>query len=200
MQDGFEEEVLGLIRATLQALGPLDTDYEREHPDPHIRQAFFHLRDTSRFLLLDIGVQSHSRNLAFRPGQDAVMVLFDRANAIRFEVEPFDLTERCERLEAEFNLFQRWVDKHLSRGHYLEAVAAYHAYTLEPLVEALRLQYAPLKWDYGFKHSYHDLPATVTQQLEGLFSVSGADELRRQHARACRWFHRALTQLKTNQM
>lgn len=141
-------------------------------------------------LFVDLCVQSHSRTLAFTEGQDAVKVLFDKKNAIRFRAPPKpDSAALIQKLSAEFDIFQAWVEKALVREQFLEAFAAYQTYTLNPLVKVLRLRYAPLKTDYGLKHSYQDLPAGVTAKLEAFYKVASLAELRMLHAEATAWFN-----------
>ena len=83
VEDGHEDAVLRRVREALRAVAPLDVEHETPHPRPLLRQIFFHLRDTSTFLLLDLCLQSRSRDVAFRKGVDAVRVVFDKANVIR---------------------------------------------------------------------------------------------------------------------
>ena len=53
----------------------------------------------------------------------------------------------------------------------LEALGYYHREVLEPLTQLLRLRYCPVKYDYGLKHLYADLPREVTAELEELYAV-----------------------------
>jgi hypothetical protein len=59
------------------------------------------------------------------------------------------------------------VVKQVRRGKFVEAFGYYERYVLQPLVEALRLAYAPRRSDYYVKDIYRDLPAEVTAELIG---------------------------------
>ncbi|MEZ4623000.1 MAG: nucleotidyltransferase domain-containing protein [Caldilineaceae bacterium] len=195
--DGAEDAVFALIRRTLLTLGELDIDYEREHPHPQIRQAFFHVAHMSPYLLVDLCIQAHSRDrraTSFIPDLDGVKVLFDKAQVVMFvEEKPWeDPQQQLVVIRQEFSIFQRWVEKCLHRGDFLEALAAYHHYTLEPLVTLLRLHYIPAKADYHLKHSRQDLPAAVVARLERLYGVSSLAEIATAHAQACVWFQQLL--------
>ena len=65
----------------------------------------------------------------------------------------------------------------LRRGHFLEALAYYRRFVLEPLVELLRLQHAPHKADYALKHIERDLPPDLVRQLESLHRVTSCDDI-----------------------
>ena len=129
------EDVLALIQNSLTALGNIDLSFEDPHPDPDIRQIMFHLTDSSPFLLIDICIQRHGRDIVLDPHADAVKVLFDRSNVIRFEARTHDVTAKIASLQRRFELKQLWVKKELARANFyrshhelscLHACAPYH--------------------------------------------------------------------------
>ena len=189
--DGQKDAVLDLVRTVLQRIAPLELEHETPHPHPLLRQVFFRLEGASPFLLLDLCVQARSRSGAFREGVDAVKVLFDKGNVIRFQ--PWDeaeeaLQERAEALIKAFPVRQVWVEKNIRRGLFLEALGAYHAYSLEPLTELLRLVHAPRKSDFGLKDVDKDLPRDVVEELERFYRISSLDELAERHREVCERF------------
>ena len=87
---------------------------------------------------------------------------------------------RAEQLQREFELRQVWVEKEVARGHFLEALHSLHIYVLEPLVELLRLHYAPRKGDYHLKDIVHDLPDDMVKTLED-YRVTSLENIFRGH-------------------
>ena len=71
--------------------------------------------------------------------------------------------------------------KRTSRGLFLEALAAYHAYSLGPLVELLRVVHAPHKIDFGLKDVEQDLPRGVVTELEHFHKTTLLEELAARH-------------------
>ncbi len=177
VEDGYEENVLTGIEQHLRSLPPLDSVYKKPHPDPQIKQWFFHFADTSEFLILDVCVQSHSREVVFGSG-DPVKVLFDKADVVRFEhSQTVNVAGQARTFQAEVVLYRVWVLKAVRRGQWLEALSYYHDCILQSLVAVLRLRYTPHKAEYGFKHVNSDLPAEVVGRLEALSKVSSLKEL-----------------------
>ncbi len=145
VKDGFEDDAISLVKSALESLGTLELEHHLEHPHPKIRQVLFRLEKTPKFLILDLCVQSHSRAEPFTEGE-ALKILLDKADVLA--AQPFDevrfaeeVRNRAEQLQSEFEVRQIWVEKEVRRGRFLEALHAYHAYTLEPLVALLRLRY-----------------------------------------------------------
>ena len=183
--------MLDLVRTTLQSVAPLELEHETPHSHPLLRQVFFRLEGASPFLLLDLCVQARSRSGAFREGVDAAKVLFDKENVVRFrawdEAEEA-LRGRLEALKKEFEVRQVWVEKNIRRGLFLEALGAYHVYSLEPLTDLLRIIHAPRKSGFGLKDVYSDLPQDVVEALERFYQVSSLDELAERHREVCERF------------
>jgi hypothetical protein len=91
-------------------------------------------------------------------------------------------------LITQFEMFQHLTLKEIARGHASDALAFYQAWTLRPLVEALRLLHAPHTRIFGLRYLARDLPAAVAQQAEALAFVRDLAHLREQQAAARRWF------------
>lgn len=203
VQDGHEGDVLKGVKWTLGSLAPLEFEYEAEHPHLQIRQAFFRLQGTPEFLVLDLNIQSHSRDLAFTRENkgEAIKVLFNKADAIKFK--PLDkaqfeeeLQERIERLERECSLFQVWVKKELARNRFLEALRNYHSHVLQPLVEVLRIKYEPTKRDFYLKDISQDLPSDVVATLTALYAVNTTTDIAAKLPRASRLMAETVAELK----
>jgi hypothetical protein len=183
VRDGAEASAFEAIDAALGEVGALDLNLEMQLTNAPFRQRAYHLRDTPDYLFIDVCVQPHSRDFAFVRGHDTEkpLVLFDKANVIRYRDVPSeeserDIAERLVRIDSWFAQRAR-ITPRLRRGHFLEALAYYRRFVLDPLVELLRLQHAPHKPDFGLKHIEHDLPPDVVRQLESLHRVSSCDDI-----------------------
>ena len=71
-------------------------------------------------------------------------------------------------------------------------MAYYQGQTLRPLVEALRIRYNPIRYNFYTRYVYYELPPEVVGQLEPLFFVADLDDLRAKRETAERWFHETL--------
>ena len=67
VEDGQEESLLKQIEQYLNELATPDFIYRKPDFHPHIKQCFFHLANTSKFLIIDVCIQSHSREIEFGP-------------------------------------------------------------------------------------------------------------------------------------
>ena len=176
------EDAIGLARR----IGPLDVLHEISHQDGKILQATLHIAGMSPYLTVDLCVQKHSRVAEgcciFRSGDMAELprVLLDRDGIIALRTpEPLE-PSRLRRLRAEAmeTFAQRGrVTKYLARKRYLEALAHYEEYVLEPLVTLARLLHTPYHPDYGWTHITRHLPDGLVARLEGLRSHRGLDDL-----------------------
>ena len=86
--------------------------------------------------------------------------------------------------------------KEIQRGNHLEALAFYNAFTLRPLVEVLRIQYAPQRYNFHTRYVYYELPAEVVQDLEALYFIGDPQEISHKRQQAEAWFYQTLDNLK----
>jgi predicted nucleotidyltransferase len=197
VEDGREESVLKQIEQHLSELAPLDLIYRKPDFHPQIRQCFFHLTGTWEFLIVDVCIQSHSREFEFGPN-DPVKVIFDKANVIRFQqnAEKANILEQAKTLQSQVMLYRVWVLKALKRGHWLEATSYYFECILEPLAQVLRLHHTPEKFEYGFKHFDQDLPDDVLTQLKMLTQIDTNEKLESSLEKAVGWLNETVKHLE----
>jgi predicted nucleotidyltransferase len=190
VEDGQEESVLKQLEQYLSELASLDFIYRKPDFHSQIKQCFFHLTGTPEFLIVDVCIQSHSRELEFGPN-DFVKIIFDKANVIRFrqDTEKVNALEQAKAIQSQVLLYRIWVLKALKRGHWLEALSYYFECVLEPLAKVLRLQYTPEKFDYGFKHFDQDLPEDVVAQLKMLMQVDSKERLESNLGKGVEWLN-----------
>lgn len=175
------------VRDVLSNLAPIDVFYEAPHGHPQIRQAFIRLKGTTPFLILDICVQSHSRDIALiiENKDEVAKVIFDKADVVRYahEENVDDIHHKYQMVDEmgqAFHLFTICVEKGLQRRDYLEALSYYHEKVLSPLVKLCRMVYEPTKATYGLKHLRRDLPEGIANRIELMYRVASLEDIQRQ--------------------
>lgn len=196
VHDDHVEDAFEVVEATLQALSPVDLQYRLPEPTWHGHsQCFYRLTEAGPFLLVDLAVMKESSEDKFFQFKThgAPQVLFDKQGLI--QEEPLDpqthlrgIQARLESLKVLFDLFQILTLKELARGNHIEALAFYMGHTLRPLVEVLRIQHCPQRYQYHTRYLHYDLPPDIVQRLTPLFYVQDADQLRERRAQAEAWF------------
>jgi len=208
VQDEAVEAVFGVVEAVLAGLSPIDLKYRLPEPTWHGHsQAFYRLQEAGPYLLLDLVIMRHSNpNKFLEPEIHGPAVfhidkigLADASQGLpapqagplnRFDPQAWQarLQERRAQLRLNFDLFQSFVPKEVQRGNWIEALAFYQSLTLRPLVEALRIHYAPEHYNFHTRYVYYDLPAEVVQRLEPFFFIGDGSQLVARHAEAQAWF------------
>jgi predicted nucleotidyltransferase len=197
VEDGQEEVVLKQIEQYLNELVPLDLAYKKPDFHPQIKQCFFHLTNTSEFLIIDVCIQSHSREVEFS-SSEPVKIIFDKSNVIRFSqnTQKIKVLEQAKAIQSKVMLYRIWVLKALKRGHWLEATSYYFECILEPLARALRLRYTPEKFEYGFKHFDQDLPDDVVTRLRKLVQIDSNGKLESNLDKAVEWLNDVVKEME----
>jgi hypothetical protein len=143
--DDAVEAVFTHTESALATLSPIALRLDMP-PQPGYAQKFYRLRDAGEFLVIDLVLIRRSDPLLFREvelhGQGRTW--FDRPGVLveRHLDRAADLESakaQVPQLVAQFEMFQHLVLKEMRRGHGSDALAFYQAWTLRPLVEALRL-------------------------------------------------------------
>ena len=182
-KDGDEETVLEKVGEILKSIGKLDLEFLNPQPHPKLRYKVFHLKDTSEFLLIDVCIQSHSRDFEFTEDNkyESPKVLFDKNGVIKFSKVDEDKLKKeiCESLTSlENTFFQRSkIKKYILRKKYLEAFAYYNKNVLEPLVELLRICHTPIIREYHLVHISDHLPKDKVAELEKLYRITSLDDI-----------------------
>lgn len=198
------DETFTIVEHALASLSPIELRWRLPEPTWHGHaQAFYRLRDTGEYLLLDLVVMKHGEGPRLREVErhGEAIVHFDKHGQLA-ESDHVDeralrakLRERAEQLRTTFELFGCFTKKCLERGDALEALAFYQSQTLRPLVEVLRMRWSPARHDFGLRLIQHDVPPAVLGELEALHFVENAEELKVKHAHAEELFRRALADL-----
>lgn len=196
VEDGYEDMFINHIKETLINISPIEFFHEKYHNHPKIRQMFIRLSDTSKFLIIDLCIQSHSRKIEFIKEfeDEKVKVMFDKGDVIKYtntDMNEFtqSINKRREEIIKTYEFFAVWIEKEIKRNNYLEALAYYNEYILCPLIELLRIIYAPTKSGFGSKHIKRDLPIDKVNMIEYLYKISSIEEIGKKTREAISYFH-----------
>lgn len=201
--DGCVTKVVTAVEAALHTLAPIDLRYELPSPTWHGHwQAFYRLQNTSPFLLIDLVVmQASNPNRFLQPEiHGNPVVHFDKTGVVQWpplsvETQVQAICARLDALPVLFELFQTLTEKELFRGNALEAFAFYQSYTLRPLVEALRIQHDPVRYNFHTRYIHYYLPPEVVKRLERLFFVADVRDLAVKLPEAQHYFRETIAQI-----
>ncbi len=187
------DSLYAAVEAALDTVSPISAS----HSQPPGR--YYKLRDGGDFLLVDVCIFQTGalgeRLDVERHGN--IRPLFDKGEWLRGDPsgvvsQVASRARRRDELEEWFSVSQNFVRKAISRGHEVEALAAFWGYTLRPLVELLRMQYCPARWDFGMRYLERDLPGPVYDELRAIMFVGEPVDLSDQLAKAVAWGERLL--------
>ncbi len=191
-----EEPVYAAVQSALGAISPVVAT----HPQPPGR--YFKLQDGGDHLLVDVCLY-RPQNLpeclnTARHG--AILPLFDKGQWLQTPpstqaAQDAARTQRLRQHQQWFSISQTFVRKAIARGRHIEALASFWGYTLKPLVELLRMQHCPARWDFGMRYLDRDLPAPVYAKLQDLIFVQDPQNLPQHHAQAIQWAEQLLQDL-----
>lgn len=195
-EDAHVDEVMRIVADVLESRFGIETRYDvQPQPWPGLTQAFFKLKNTSRFLLIDCCILKYSASdkLLETAIHGEPVVMFDKKNVVMPVVlnEAFHLQKLQAKLplmKTKFDLFQVFIEKELLRESYLDAYAYYLGHTLHPLVELLRIKYAPQFSGFGIRYLPIHLPKELATQVEQLYFVKDGNDLKQKWQQAVEMF------------
>ena len=172
---------------------------------PGVTQTFFRLKGASPFLLLDYAVirtSSKSKFLEKEIHGDAI-VHFDRKGIVQ-DVHADSaalfkkLEERITLLKTRFEIFQVLIEKELKRNNFIEAFNFYLGFTVQPIIEAVRIAHCPYHWNFHSRYVHYELPPHWVEQIEPLYFVTGGDDLKQKWTHAPELFARAIEEAENS--
>jgi predicted nucleotidyltransferase len=194
--------VFARVEQALDRLSPIELRVAMP-ADPGYAQRFYRLRDAGEFLIVDLVLLRAGQPLQFRDQElhGRGRVWFDRQGLLAEAhldpaAEGAAARERIPALRASFEMFQHLAMKERLRGHGSDALAFYTAWTLRPLVEALRLLHAPHTRVFGLRYLARDLPGEVVQRVESLSFIRDLAHLGEAQDEAKRWFAGCIDRLE----
>jgi hypothetical protein len=192
------EDIYAVAERALETVSPIVL----RHTMPLGR--YYKLKDGGDFLFVDLvfiraGEPDHYLDVE-RHGH--IMPLFDKADWLR--PRPVDeaalaakRSRRLRDLHVWFPASQSFVRKAIVRGHDVEALTTYWAYTVRPLVELLRMRHCPVRWDFGMRYLDRDLPPDVCARMRELVFVRDLKDLEAQLSAASAWGAALLNELNS---
>jgi len=185
-----EKEIIpSLIEQTenlLEELVGIDLKYEiKQNFFQGMDQVFYRFKNTSPFLLLDIGFLRHSeqKESFIQPEiHGEVKVHFDKIGITEMkELEKGEwdkkLAKRVEEIKTKFDLFKIMPLKEIPRGNLAEAFAFYYGFYFNPLIELLRIKHKPFRYNFGTRYLQYDLPKEIYKEIEPLLFVRDSKDL-----------------------
>ena len=208
VDDKKVDETFLAVEKALKSLSPIKQKYDVSHPSGSgLFQAFYRLERASEYLVIDLAVlilSSPDKFLEPEIHGDAVF-FFNKSGKVK--VPPLDkkaivrkLLKRLERLRTRFDVFNSFVQKEVNRGNYLEAMDFYRVLTLASLVDALRMKYSPLHYDFRTHHIHYDIPSEEIEKLKRLFFVMDEKDLQEKYREGTKWFHKIVSEINREQV
>lgn len=185
VEDERVQETFDILEESLKTISEIRFKWRVPEPTWHGHsQCFYQLEAASPFLFIDFVVlrQGHPNHFLEVERHGNLVIGFDKAN---FLVQPplnrsehlLRMQERFITLRKTFDFFQLIVKKEVNRGHLVSAIANYHTYTLQPLVEILGMVYRPERYDFKTKYFYRDFPTEIIARVEPLYCVINLADL-----------------------
>jgi hypothetical protein len=202
-QDERIQEVFPVVERTLESLSPIELKYEV--PTTALQgyaQAFYRLKGTSKFLLIDLAVIKHSSQDKFLESEihGKAYFYFNKNDAVK--CPPLDrqkllgaLKSRPERIQKRFDTFECFIQKEMNRKNWIEALDLYRALVLDSLVEVLRIKHKPVHHDFKTRYIHCDLPQDIVNRLKELYFVRDEKDLEHKYHLAERWFCEAVKEI-----
>jgi len=202
VEDGAVDATFARVEQALNDLSPVTLRVAMPGT-AGFAQRFYRLRDAGEFLVVDLVLLRRSDPLQFRDEElhGRGRSWFDRTGVLveshlDRDTELAIARDRVPALRAGFEMFQHLATKERLRGHGSDALAFYQAWTLRPLVEAVRLLHAPQTRVFGLRYLARDLPPPVVQRVERLSFVRDLTHLAEVHEEAVHWFAECIERLE----
>ena len=126
VEDNYIDTFIELLKQTLTEIAPIDFIYEPDHEHVQIRQLFLHLKNMLPFLIIDLCIQSHSREIEFvtESSDEKVKIIFDKSDIIKYTNLDLDaFTESMRKRQKEIlhtvDFFSILVIKEIRRNNFL---------------------------------------------------------------------------------
>lgn len=189
------------VEKVLETLSPIRQKYDVLHPpDSGLFQAFYKLEDTSEYLIVDLAVFKLSSPDKFLEPEihGNAVFYFNKSNKVKPPLLDRDslitkVQERLKKLQANFDMFNSFVQKEINRGNYLEAIDFYRVVTLASLVEVLRIRFNPLHHGFKMRYIHHEFPSEIIKRLKHLFFVEDEKDLQEKYTQASEWFQKIMS-------
>lgn len=202
VEDGASDAVYAALREASSSIRPISLEWEVPQPTFHgARQWFFQFEGEPN-VLVDFCLMDRSKpwKLSEIERHAEPIVLFDRGEFVpRSHVNPdqinSEIRAKLNRMIPMTELFHPLVDKAIQRGLPIDAVHFYQRMILFPLVDCLRMRYAPDRHDYAARYLRDDLPVEAYARLQPLYFVADLEDLAAKKAEGLAWLRVLLKEL-----
>lgn len=202
------EEAFGAVDNALKSLSPIKQELNVPQTGwEGVSQAFYLLKNTSEYLLIDLCIlklsspekflapEIHGNNVFYLNKKGRIKP--PRLNNTAFLSK---LNARLDRLQTRFKMFNNFVQKELNRTNYLEATEFYHGITLATLVELLRMKHHPLHYDFRMRYIHYELPPETIKTLEHLYFVKDQKDLQQKYRQATKLVNQLIHEINPKDM
>lgn len=196
VKDDHTEEAFTKIEEVLNSISPVKIKYRLPDPTWHGNpQAFYLLKNTSPFLLIDLSVIRESNESKFTEKEihGSLKFYFDK-NGTEAKAKYSDdgtkagMEKRRQHLKNTFELFKVMPLKEINRKNYIEAFAFYNSYVLRPLIELLRIKYGPQEhYNFATRYVQYEFPPDILKRLQGLYFCKDGEELKKNYEEGVKW-------------
>ncbi len=185
VKDDFLEQAINIVESTISAISPLEQKYVIPQPTWHGHwQAFYHLKDTSPYLLLDVVILKESTpdTLAEVEVHGNPIVYFDKTGVVGTEHIDYaqlrdGILKRIDSIKFISGMLSNFVEKEIKRSRLIDAIDFYNNMFLRSLVTLLRIKYDPTRFSWGNRYLTHVLPEDIYNEIQDLFFIQDAKDL-----------------------
>jgi hypothetical protein len=204
VDDDKVDDTFKAVERVLKSLSPIKQKFDvPQTAFSGVSQAFYKLKNTTEYLIIDLAVLKLSApDMFLEPKMHGHAVFhFNKSDKIKIpslDKESFDekLHARMVRLEARIGMFNIFVQKEINRRDHLEAIEMYYNITLASLVEALRMKYNPIHYEFKMRYIHYEFPTSVVSRLKTLYFVKDVDDLQEKYREATGWFHEIISSIR----
>ncbi len=203
VSDEFVRSAQKQVEEIVNTLGGFDLAFQLPEPTWHGHfQIFYRLKNASPFLFLDIVIMKESSPDKFLEYSihGKPIVYFDKKGIVKdHPIDPDEfikrLQKRVEYLKTTVDLFNVLTLKEINREKDILAFPYYFSMILRPLVEILRIKYAPYHYNFFTAYLDYDLPEEIYKKLRRFFFILNRNDLKQAHLDALNWFWGIIKQL-----
>ncbi len=203
VKDGKAGDVFAIVEEALNKITPIDLKHIIQNPgwEGH-EQAFYKLKNTSKFLLIDLSVINESApdKLLEPEIHGNAVVHFDKTgvtknNKLDQDVHKKKIENRLASLKVTSEIFEGFTEKELMRKNNIDAFSFYYGFTLRPLVELIRIKYTPDHFNFFSRYVHIELPVKISEKLQTFFYISSPEDLKIKNVEAKVWFNEIMAEI-----
>lgn len=200
VDNGKVNEAFLAVENALKSLSPLKQKFRvPQSPWPGVFQAFYKIEGASDYLAIDLAILTPNSSENFlEPRVHGKAVFYIKHSTVelpRLDKNAFmkRLQRRLENLKTRFEMFNNFIQKEINRGNSLEAVGLYYGFTLGVLVEALRIKYYPIHFEFRLRYVHYEFPLEIIEKLKNLYLIADINELQGKYSKASEWFNEIIS-------